>query len=131
MALTRDFKHTVVERVKRDPAFAKTLLDEAATLFLNGESHAARLILRDLVNAAVGFKELAAQTAKPAKSLHRMLSRNGNPSMDNLAAILKVVRRKLGVDLQARSQSGMRGTRNSRSSRLGETVVLRRANRII
>lgn len=49
MALTRDFKATIVERVERDPAFAKALLDEAATLFLNGEAEIARLILRDLV----------------------------------------------------------------------------------
>jgi DNA-binding phage protein len=101
MPLTRDFKQTVIERVRRDPAFAKALLDEAATLFLNGEPHTARLILRDLVNATVGFEELAAETAKPAKSLHRMLSANGNPSMDNLAAIFRAIRKKLGVDLEA------------------------------
>jgi hypothetical protein len=29
MTLTRDFRQTVVERVQRDPAFAKALLDEA------------------------------------------------------------------------------------------------------
>ena len=103
MALTRDFKRTVVERVRRDPDFARALLDEAATLFLNGEADAARLVLRDLVNATVGFEVLAAETAKPAKSLHRMLSKNANPSMDNLAAILGVVRKKLGVELQART----------------------------
>jgi DNA-binding phage protein len=101
MTLTRDFKQTVVERVRRDPAFAKALLDEAATLFLNGEPHTARLILRDLVNATVGFEGLAVETAKPAKSLHRMLSEKGNPSMDNLAAILGAIRKKLGVDLKA------------------------------
>jgi hypothetical protein len=33
MALTRDFKQTLVERVRHDPAFARALLDEAATLF--------------------------------------------------------------------------------------------------
>jgi DNA-binding phage protein len=101
VALTRAFKQTVVERVQRDPAFAKALLDEAATLFLNGEPHTARLILRDLVNATVGFEALAAETAKPAKSLHRMLSKKGNPSMDNLAAILGVMRKNLRVDLEA------------------------------
>jgi DNA-binding phage protein len=101
MPLTRDFKQTVIERVRRDPAFAKALLDEAATLFLNGEPHTARLILRDLVNATVGFEELAVETAKPAKSLHRMLSENGNPSMDNLAAIFSAIRKKLGVDFEA------------------------------
>lgn len=103
MALTRDFKRTVVERVQRDPEFARALLDEAATLFLNGEADTARLVLRDLVNATVGFEELAVETAKPTKSLHRMLSKSGNPTMDNLAAILGVVRKKLGVELQART----------------------------
>src|SRR5688572_13732813 len=103
MALTRDFKRTVVERVQRDPEFARALLDEAATLFLNGEADTARLVLRDLVNATVGFEELAAETARPAKSLHRMLSKHGNPTMDNLAAILGVVRKRLGVELQART----------------------------
>ena len=44
MALTRDFNKTVVTRVKKDPEFAKALLDEAATLFLNGELETAKFI---------------------------------------------------------------------------------------
>src|SRR3972149_6865244 len=100
MALTRDFKQPVVERVQRDPAFAKALLDEAATLFLNGEPETARLMLRDLVNATVGFENLATMTAKPSKSLHRMLSQKGNPSMDNLSAIFDAVRHKLKVGIE-------------------------------
>jgi len=103
MALTRNFKQTVVERVKRDPKFAKALLDEAATLFLSGEPETARLILRDLVNATLGFEQLAKETAKPSKSLHRMLSPKGNPSMDNLAAIFGAVRARLKVDLEVRA----------------------------
>lgn len=103
MALTRDFKQTVVERIERDPAFAQNLLDEAATLFLNGEPETARLILRELVNATIGFERLAALTDKPSKSLHRMLSHAGNPSMDNLAAIFSVVRECLNVNLEAHS----------------------------
>ena len=100
MALTRDFKLTMVERAEREPAFAKALLDEAATLFLNGEPETARLILRDLVNATVGFETLARQTDKNGKSLHRMLSAGGNPTMDNLAAIFDAVRGALKVRLQ-------------------------------
>ncbi|AKH42988.1 DNA-binding phage protein [Altererythrobacter atlanticus] len=101
MVLTRDFKETVKERTARDPAFAKAMLDEAATAFLNGEPHVARLILRDLVNASVGFEALAAETNRPSKSLHRMLSEKGNPSMDNLAAIFGAVRKRLGVVIEA------------------------------
>ncbi len=107
MTLTRDFKQTVVERVERDPAFAKALLDEAATLFLSGEPDTARLILRDLVNATVGFEQLAQLTHKPSKSLHRMLSPRGNPSMDNLAAIFGAIKNwlKVGFDVRVVEQA--------------------------
>jgi len=100
MALTRAFKHTVVERIRRDPEFAKAMLDEAAMLFLNGEPEVARTTLRDLINATVGFEALASATSKPSKSLHRMLSANGNPSMDNLAAIFGAVRKELNVGIK-------------------------------
>lgn len=103
MALTRNFKQTVIERVERDPQFAKALLDEAATLFLSGEPETARLILRDLVNATIGFEQLAEITDKPSKSLHRMLSPRGNPSMDNLAAIFGAVRHWLKVAFDVRT----------------------------
>lgn len=102
MTLTRDFKQTILARVERDPAFAKALLDEAATLFLSGEPDTARLVLRDLVNATVGFEQLAELTHKPSKSLHRMLSPSGNPSMDNLAAIFGAIRNWLKVTFDVR-----------------------------
>lgn len=97
MALTREFRKTIAERDRRDADSAKAMPDEAATFFLNGEPGMARVILRDLVNATVGFEELASATAKPGKSLNRMLSPKGNPSMDNLAAIFEDVYRRLGL----------------------------------
>jgi len=100
MALTRNFKQTVVERVESDPRFAMALLDEAATLFLGGDPETARIILRDLVNATIGFEQLAEMTEKPSKSLHRMLSPRGNPSMDNLAAIFGAVRHWLQLTFE-------------------------------
>ena len=101
MALTRDFKETVVSRVKSDPAFAQALLDEALTLLLNGDPQTAKLILRDLVNATIGFEALAGDLHKPSKSLHRMLSRAGNPTMENLSAILVAIKKTLRVDIRA------------------------------
>lgn len=95
MGLTRDFKETIVARVERDPVFAKELLDEATALLISGEAETARVILRDLVNATLGFDQLAKLTDLPNKSLHRMLSAKGNPSMDNLAAIFSAVSSKL------------------------------------
>lgn len=58
--------------------------------------------LRDLVNATVGFEHLAELTHKPSKSLHRMLSSKGNPSMDNLAAIFSAIRAWLKVTFDVR-----------------------------
>jgi len=100
MALTRNFKETVVARVQTDPAFAQALLDEAITLFINGEPDTAKLILRDLVNATVGFENLAEEIHKPAKSLHRMLSGTGNPTMSNISAIFAAIKRSLKVEVR-------------------------------
>ncbi|MEP6475508.1 MAG: transcriptional regulator [Gemmatimonadota bacterium] len=105
MALTQDFKDTIAARLRRDPDFARALLDEAATLFLNGQPDEARLVLRELVNATLGFEKLSKLTDTPSKSLHRMLSPNGNPGMDNLAAIFDAIGRKLKVGLKAQSVS--------------------------
>ena len=41
-AAVRDFKARLAERIINDPAFAKALLDEATTLFRNGEPPAQR-----------------------------------------------------------------------------------------
>lgn len=105
MALTRDYKETIKERVQKDPEFARALLDEALTLFLNGEPDTARLILRDLVNSTIGFEKLAEQTLKPSKSLQRMLSAKGNPTMDNLTTIFTILRKNLNVNINVRSVS--------------------------
>lgn len=55
MSIVREYKETIKERAQREPEFASALLDEAVTLFLNGEPKIARLILRDL--AAPGAQD--------------------------------------------------------------------------
>lgn len=100
MATLRNVNYTIQERIQSDLEFVSALLDEAISLFLNGEPETARLVLRDLVNATVGFEELAIEVQKPSKSLHRMLSARGNPTMDNLTKIFSVLQRKLSVDFE-------------------------------
>ena len=97
MALTRDFKETIKKRVERDPDFAKSLLHEAVDLLLDGDSATAKLILRELINATVGFERLAEEVQKPSKSLHRMLSTSGNPTMENLSTIFATIKKTLHV----------------------------------
>ena len=98
--ITRDYKETVDGRLRHDLAFTAVLFDEAVSLFLNGEPATERLILRDIVNATVGFEKLALETDRPSKSLHRMLSASGNPTMNNLTAIINILRQNLHVDIK-------------------------------
>jgi hypothetical protein len=50
-------------------------------LFVNGDPESSKLILRDLMT----------------KSLHRMLSHQGNPTMSNISAVFTAVKRQFKV----------------------------------
>ena len=99
MALTRDFKSTVLERAQTDPEFRVGLLTEAAECLLNNEATVAKALLRDYVNATLGFQQLGVIVDKKPASLMRMLSDKGNPSLDNISQVLAAVRAHEGVDL--------------------------------
>jgi DNA-binding phage protein len=105
MALTRDFKDTVVARVQRDPRFREALLTEALNAYLEGDTAAGKAILRDLVNATLGFEELAKETNKPSKSLHRMLAPRGNPSTENFFGIMHALQKKTRVKLRVTTKA--------------------------
>lgn len=98
--MTVDSSETVQARIRTDQAFAEALLREAADMFLNGESEAARLLLREVVSATVGFEQIALETKRPSKSVHRMLSARGNPTMESLSAIFAATRKVLNVRFQ-------------------------------
>ena len=100
MALTREYKETVLARIKRDPKFARALYAEAVNSLLEGEAEEGLSILHDLVHAGITFKELSKQTGFGEKTLHRMLSRRGNPTTKNLSAVTKIISRGLGITPQ-------------------------------
>lgn len=96
MSLTKEYKATVMARIKRDPKFAKALYTEAINAILEGETAVGLSMLRDLVHAEISFKELARQTGFGEKTLHRMLGAHGNPTTKSLALILQTIRKDLG-----------------------------------
>jgi DNA-binding phage protein len=99
MALTRSFRETIAVRVQSDPRFRQALFSEALTLYLAGDIRRGKAVLRDLVNATIGFEGLAAELGKPGKSLHRMLGPHGNPSSENFFEIMSALQKKTGVKL--------------------------------
>jgi len=73
MALTRDFRETVQARVESaTPPSEKGLLSEAIESLLSGEVTLGKELLRDYINATVGFPKLAAHTKIHVKTLHQM-----------------------------------------------------------
>ena len=103
MALTRDFKVTVRERLQRDPSFREALLKEAVDCLLAGDVETGKSLLRDHVNATIGFVELGGLTDKSPKSLMRMLSPSGNPHARNLFEIIGCLQEREGVHLEVRA----------------------------
>jgi DNA-binding phage protein len=99
MALTRDFKETVKARADRDPAFREALLTEAVEHLIAGKVDIGKAVLRDYINATVGFARLAKATGTPSKSLMRMLGPKGNPRANNLLAMIGKLQRVSGVRL--------------------------------
>jgi DNA-binding phage protein len=99
MALTKEFKETVKARAARDPAFRAALLTEAAEHLLAGDLETGKAVLRDYINATVGFEKLAKATGTPPKSLMRMLGPKGNPRASNLLTMLGKLQRVSGVHL--------------------------------
>ena len=97
MPLNRDFKETIRARVERDPKFRTALLREGVEAMLTGDVATAKTILRDYINATVGFTHLAEATHIPSKSLMRMLGPTGNPRAANLFEIVSFLQRREGV----------------------------------
>jgi DNA-binding phage protein len=103
MPLTRSFKETVQARVQRDAAFREALLTEAIDALLAGDVDTGKAVLRDFINATIGFERLARETNMPSKSLMRMFSPAGNPNARNLFGVIGELQRQAGVQLHAQS----------------------------
>src|SRR5882762_11202566 len=124
MALTRDFRETVQADMKRDPAFRRGLSSAALRSLLSGEVTLGKELLRDYINATVGFPELAAHTKIHVKTLHQMFGPSGNPTANNLFEIVAYLQRSEGVRFEVRStraalrskkRPSSKGTKRARS----------------
>lgn len=99
MPLTRSFKETIQARAAIDPAFRQALLTEGVDALISGDLDTGRAVLRDYINATIGFEELAEATGTPSKSLMRMFGPKGNPNARNLFSVIGVLQERAGVSL--------------------------------
>lgn len=100
MPLTRTFTETIKARADRDAEFRRELLIEGVETFLSGDTETGKAILRDYINATVGFGPLGKALDIDPKSLMRMLGPSGNPKTDNFVEIIKYLQTREGVHLK-------------------------------
>lgn len=104
MALTRDFKQTVLARVQADPKYRDALLKEGIETMLAGDVDSGKAILRDYIKATVGFEQLGAETGSSPKSLIRMFGPTGNPQARNLFSVISHLQRQARLTLHVTAQ---------------------------
>ena len=105
MVLTRSFKDHIKAKIQSDPEFRQALFQEAVQTLIEGDVGTARAVLRDFINATIGFPALAKATRIPPKSLMRMFGPNGNPTAANLSEVIRVLQKKTHVQLEVRASA--------------------------
>lgn len=108
MALTRDFKETVLARIQADPRYGAALLNEGIECMLAGDVDTGKAMLRDYIKATSGFAKLGAETGASPKSLMRMFSAGGNPQARNLFAVIGHLQSQAGVTLHVTAHRNAR-----------------------
>lgn len=102
MPLTHDFKETIRARAQKDPAFREALLREGIEAFVSGDVDVGKSVIRDYINATIGFEALAKATKMPPKSLMRQFGPDGNPQARNLFAVLGYLQKQAGLSFELR-----------------------------
>ena len=105
MVLTRSFKETIKARAERDPEFRAALLRESVELLLSGEVDLGRAMVRDYINATVGFEELGGLVHKSPKRLMRMFGPAGNPQARNLCEVINCLQEREALRFEVRVAS--------------------------
>jgi len=102
MALTSDFRETVQADIRRDPVFRRGILSEAVESLLDGEVALAKELLRNYINATVGFPKLAAHTKIHMRTIHQTFGPKGNPTASKLFHVIAYLQQAEGVRFEVR-----------------------------
>ena len=123
MPLARDIRETIRARIRRDPAFREELLKEGAECLLSGDVDTSKEVLRDYINATIGFRELGGLTAISAKSLMCMFGPNGNRQPATCSKSSAAFRIARGFTSKCRSFGRKRNRSARRSPRAGMPIT--------
>lgn len=96
MALTREFKDTILELCK-DPEYRKGLMLEALESYLEGDIVIGNSLLRDYLNGTQAFEAVARDLQMQEAGLRRMVGPKGNATAKNLFRLFKICQDREGI----------------------------------
>lgn len=96
-ALNQDLSRAIYQRLQKGPTFRACVLRESVRAMLDDNVELTKGLLRRVIDATLGYDDLAVLIDGHPKSLVRMLSASGNPSAKHLVGILTRVARANGV----------------------------------
>jgi hypothetical protein len=102
VVLTRDFRETVMAAAQKDAVYRRSLLTRGFALSHSADEedrNVGKSLLRDYINATIGFQTLAKELSKKPESLMRMLSASGNPRLSNFAELIDCLFEHEGLSL--------------------------------
>lgn len=85
------------------------MLREAIETLLAGDVETGKAVLRDYINATIGFEALGEATGTSPKSLMRMFGPVGNPQAHNLFSVLHYLQEHADLRFQVRAARRKRG----------------------
>ena len=98
MKPSKSYHDSLIEALK-DPVEAQVYLEVAIEEFeTDGDKEHFLVALRNVTEAQGGIGALARRTQLNREHLYRVLSRNGNPRLDKIAAILNGLGFRLSIE---------------------------------
>jgi probable addiction module antidote protein len=91
----KNYRDDLLKRLQ-EPAYAA---DYLAQVLAQKDSAAFLIALRDVVETGDGIGSLAGRVGLKRPSLYKILSKNGNPSLESLQEILKPLGLRVSVTL--------------------------------
>lgn len=92
----KNYKDDLNQRL-RDPEYAAEYL---AQVLAEKDSAAFLIALKDVVEASGGMGNLAGRVGLKRPSLYKILSKNGNPTLETLQEILKPLGLRVSIALE-------------------------------
>jgi len=95
------YNDSLKKLVDENPEMGQQMLEGAVNALFQGEIDEGRILLRQYINATLGFAELGRRLDKDPKNIMRSLGPKGNPTLTNLMAMIQACASAQKMEIQA------------------------------